>query len=101
MTETQREYYKKEAALTQKQLRAQKELEGKIRNHHFNFGGNKPTYITTNSTTYQGEQVKNGTKSSSNFGAEVRQAHFDLGKGGTPFVTTNQLNFTSKVSCTS
>ncbi len=99
MTENKLEYYKKEAALGQKQAKAQQELVGKIRSHHFQLGRTKPTYMTTNLTAYQGVQSGGtaGSKSSNKIGQEVRKAHFDLGQGGAPFVTTNQLNFTSKV----
>ncbi len=97
LTESQREYVKKEAKLNPGQAEAQKELVGKIRGHHFNLGNTKSTYLTTSSATYAGAQGMGQSKSSPKIGQDLRTAHFDLGKENGGFVTSNQIDYTKKV----
>ena len=83
--------------MNKKQKDDQTQLVGNIRGHHFNFGENRPTYLTTNSAAFNGAQGDgNGLKTPS-IGKDLRTAHFDLGKEGSPFVTTSQLDYSKKV----
>ena len=83
--------------MNKKQKDDQTQLVGNIRGHHFNFGENRPSYLTTNSAAFNGAQGDgNGLKSPS-IGKDLRTAHFDLGKEGSPFVTTSQLDYSKKV----
>ena len=97
LTEHQHEFYKKQALMKKKQKDDQTQLVGNIRGHHFNFGENRPTYLTTNSAAFNGAQGDGNRLKSPTIGKDLRAAHFDLGKEGSPFVTTSQLDYSKKV----
>ena len=98
VSEMQHEFQKKHAAVNPRELAQQKELEGKIRSHHFNLGISQPSYLTTSGAAFTGKPPLGLSKSSPKIGPQdLRTAHFDLGKESSAFLTTSQADYTKKV----